>query len=459
MMDCRAHEGMNMPTSNAINLLPPKPLSTANVNNANDSSQDDSGPSFEQTLDSARKTVKSSIDSEKPAAKKINKADRTKHSDQTGDKPADGTETDVASKASEADDASYSTTAEKKSTGRKKTDHQTPAVDPSTAAAVQGQQLIAPPVKADKAEETAGTESPAAQAVAVDQANKALAEETGAAKDVATDGGAEQAAAAQATAQAKDDLARAKAPGIGTAKVKAVGKARMQQSEESANAQSASAQSADATDTGADADAGGSFNDLMQTAEDLADSGGGAQAGSHAVDSANEALVGMGLPSPLAHPGVAIPTKADAPLTPEAQFAQANHPTIVTGVQGQLLPNGGTMMIRLDPPELGALQVTVHLRDGVMTAAFETSNDDATRLLSHSLDQLKTSLESAGVNVEKLHVQQAPRQDSRGGSGEQRQQPGQEQQHEAQQEQQRREMLRRMWRKLSGGGDPLDMVA
>ena len=65
--------------------------------------------------------------------------------------------------------------------------------------------------------------------------------------------------------------------------------------------------------------------------------------------------------------------------------------------------------IRLDPPELGALQVLVHMRDGAMTASFQTSSDDATKLLSHSLGQLKQVLESQGVSVDKLHVQQAPR--------------------------------------------------
>ena len=101
------------------------------------------------------------------------------------------------------------------------------------------------------------------------------------------------------------------------------------------------------------------------------------------------------------------PPAPDAP--PEARFADANHARIVAGVRGELLPNGGTMHLRLDPPELGDLQVSVHLRDGVITAAFQTSNDDATRLLSHSLGDLKTLLESQGVAVGKLHVQQSPR--------------------------------------------------
>jgi flagellar hook-length control protein FliK len=149
------------------------------------------------------------------------------------------------------------------------------------------------------------------------------------------------------------------------------------------------------------------------------------------------------------------------PTSPEAQFVDANHPNIVTGIHGKLLPDGGTMTIRLDPPELGALQVSVHMREGVMTAAFETSNDQATRVLSHSLGQLKSALESAGVSVEKLHVQQSPRQESGDNSERQsnQRQDQEDQQQQARQEQQRRHMLNKMWRKLAGGEDPLDLVA
>lgn len=153
----------------------------------------------------------------------------------------------------------------------------------------------------------------------------------------------------------------------------------------------------------------------------------------------------------------ASPAAVAAPVPPEQQFAEANHASIVTSVRSQLLPNGGTMQIRLDPPELGALQVSVQMRDGMMTASFQTSNDDATKLLSHSLNQLKTALESQGVIVDKIHVQQAPREQTAGNSEDQQRQ---QQQDDAsgRQEQQRKEMLRRMWQRLSKGRDPLDLL-
>jgi flagellar hook-length control protein FliK len=164
---------------------------------------------------------------------------------------------------------------------------------------------------------------------------------------------------------------------------------------------------------------------------------------------------------PALAPKVEVP--AQAQQAGEAQFADANHPSIVTGVHSQLLPNGGTMQLRLEPPDLGALQVTVQMRNGVMTAAFETSNEQATRMLSHSLNQLKTALETSGISVERMHVQQAPRQESKGDEGhsDSQQQKSQdpEQQQQSHQEQQRRQMLQRMWDNLSGNGDPLDLVA
>jgi flagellar hook-length control protein FliK len=150
---------------------------------------------------------------------------------------------------------------------------------------------------------------------------------------------------------------------------------------------------------------------------------------------------------------------APAPLPPQAQFVEANHPKIVTAMRAELMPQGGTMQIRLDPPELGALQVLVHMHDGVMTASFQTSNDNATKLLSHSLSQLKQVLESQGVSVEKLQVQQAPR-DQQAQHDDPNQQHQRDQHGDAhRQEQQRKEMIRRMWRRISNGSDPLDLVA
>ena len=142
----------------------------------------------------------------------------------------------------------------------------------------------------------------------------------------------------------------------------------------------------------------------------------------------------------------------------DAVFGEANHPRIVTAVRGQMLPNGGRMQIRLEPPELGALQVQVEMRDGVLSASFQTSNDEATRLLSHSLHELKSALESQGVSVQKLQVVQGPRDKDSGEAREEGQGQPESQGRASEQEQQRREMLQRMWRRLRGGRDALDVM-
>src|SRR6185295_18950970 len=68
----------------------------------------------------------------------------------------------------------------------------------------------------------------------------------------------------------------------------------------------------------------------------------------------------------------AKPTQPLPPAPPEAQFADANHDKIVTGVRTQMAAGGnGSMQIRLDPPELGALKVSIEMANGQMTATFQ----------------------------------------------------------------------------------------
>ncbi len=162
----------------------------------------------------------------------------------------------------------------------------------------------------------------------------------------------------------------------------------------------------------------------------------------------------------------ASPAPADRQVpmpSPQQAFVQQNHERIVSSVRTQLLPNGGSMQIRLQPENLGAMQISVRMVDGVMSASFQTSNDEATRLLSHSLSQLKASLETQGIQVDRIHVTQAPRETTsqEGGSQDQhRDNPArQEQQQHAHEENQRRLILNRMWRRMATGEDPLDLVA
>ena len=146
----------------------------------------------------------------------------------------------------------------------------------------------------------------------------------------------------------------------------------------------------------------------------------------------------------------------------QAEFAEANHSQIVSEIQGKLLPDGGAMNLRLNPPELGEMHVRVEVRDGVISASFSAEKDQTAKLLSHSLGDLKSSLEAQGITVEKLHVTQTPKDSQSTSSQNNGQGNAQSQQQRAdadKNEQQRREMLQRMWKKLMKGQDPLDLLA
>ncbi|MFT3786071.1 MAG: flagellar hook-length control protein FliK [Tepidisphaeraceae bacterium] len=160
--------------------------------------------------------------------------------------------------------------------------------------------------------------------------------------------------------------------------------------------------------------------------------------------------------------GTSNTAPAQQAAAPEQQFAADNADNIVTQVQTKLLPKGGSMQIRLDPPELGALTVSVKMLDGRMTAMFTAESDHAAELLGNNLNHLKTSLEATGVRVEQMQVRTSePANNSSssnsrdGGASSQQQNAGWQNQFS---ERQRREQLQRMWDKLAGRED-LDLVA
>lgn len=67
---------------------------------------------------------------------------------------------------------------------------------------------------------------------------------------------------------------------------------------------------------------------------------------------------------------------------------------------------GGTAEIRLDPPDLGALHVTVHAgRDGA-SVHFSAPSAPVRELLEHSLPRLRELLESSGMNLVNVNVAQ-----------------------------------------------------
>ena len=472
-----------MPVNTAVTLLPATPTRLQFGSSSSDggpdstsfqdtlqrasASQDDSSssPSAQDTLAPAKKAdtskTKSAGDTrgaQRTKAKKLkhaeaDAAEETAEVDGESDRPVEATKdaTDQQDKHSEAKDKDKNAPA------------QVAAAASSTSLAAAAQQAT-PAVHGDAeaAEETAAGHASKAQAnpaaATVKKAAGDKADETDAdadRADAADDGDkdTEQADAAQATAK----------PAVANFGV-TTGAAAAKSAKKSSGSEATSSNTATASATGAAA-ATAAVESTAAVATLLShdESAGEARAASPmaAVDPSAAPVPAVAGRSPgAAKVAAAAADPADKALaTSDAQFAETNHPQIVTAVHGQLLPNGGNMQIRLDPAELGTLQINVQVKNGAMTATFETSNSEATRQLSHSLGDLRNVLEQAGVTVDKIHVQQSAKPDGRSSSGEDGQKQGQSEQNpQAKQEQQRRELLQRMWKKLSGG-DPLDLTA
>ncbi|MFI5377760.1 MAG: flagellar hook-length control protein FliK [Tepidisphaerales bacterium] len=170
------------------------------------------------------------------------------------------------------------------------------------------------------------------------------------------------------------------------------------------------------------------------------------------------ALAGAATQHAAQSPGFQPVSQSQPAASPEP-FVQANQGSIINGIRTQLLPDGGTMQIHLSPPELGAMQVRVEMRGEILAATFQTSNDQAAQMLTHSLGQLKEALEQQGVSVGRLQVVSAPRKDGAATGENSGQSATQWQGYQQQQNDQRREVLRQLWNRVAYGRDPIDLMA
>jgi flagellar hook-length control protein FliK len=66
---------------------------------------------------------------------------------------------------------------------------------------------------------------------------------------------------------------------------------------------------------------------------------------------------------------------------------------------------GGTLQLRLSPPELGSLRLELTVKDGVMTAALETETASARRVLLDHLPALRDRLAEQNIRVERFDVE------------------------------------------------------
>lgn len=153
-------------------------------------------------------------------------------------------------------------------------------------------------------------------------------------------------------------------------------------------------------------------------------------------------------------PAPASPAPASTQQTPE----QATADRVATAITTKLLPKGGKMEIRLDPPQLGRIHIDVQVVSGKLTATFTASSDEASRMLGHKLDHLRQSLETGGLTVDRLQVKTSSESSMRDAGADQSHQQFGGQDARQGQSQDQRDLARRLWKRAMFGTDGLDVV-
>ncbi len=101
----------------------------------------------------------------------------------------------------------------------------------------------------------------------------------------------------------------------------------------------------------------------------------------------------------------------DLPTESTASAGAGTDPINVQQLLGQVAygvqtsyRTGQSMQLRLSPPELGALQIDVSIKNGALTAQLRAESPEARKALEDSLPQLKQSLSDQGMSIDRIDV-------------------------------------------------------
>jgi len=89
---------------------------------------------------------------------------------------------------------------------------------------------------------------------------------------------------------------------------------------------------------------------------------------------------------------------------PEADASRVTD-RVVKSLHTMAANRGGTVTLRLTPPDLGTLRIQVNMSGGGVTATFEASTAAVGRALEANTASLRHALESQGLTVERINVQ------------------------------------------------------
>lgn len=92
-------------------------------------------------------------------------------------------------------------------------------------------------------------------------------------------------------------------------------------------------------------------------------------------------------------------------LADDADADGLNASRLKRGLANAVQQRGGVVTLRLTPPEMGTVRIQMQLTGTQVSATFHAESPSAQSLLTQQLAQLRTSLESQGMSVERLSVQ------------------------------------------------------
>ncbi|MCC7192115.1 MAG: flagellar hook-length control protein FliK [Phycisphaeraceae bacterium] len=93
--------------------------------------------------------------------------------------------------------------------------------------------------------------------------------------------------------------------------------------------------------------------------------------------------------------------------TPESE-PDGNVARVARGLQSAIAQRGGSVTLRLQPPELGLVRVELAVTNGTASVRFQADAESVRTLLSHQMASLRHALERHGLSVERMDVQQMP---------------------------------------------------
>lgn len=96
----------------------------------------------------------------------------------------------------------------------------------------------------------------------------------------------------------------------------------------------------------------------------------------------------------------------DTQAARETEQSALNNARLTRGLANAVQQRGGAVTLRLTPPEIGTVRIQMQITGTSLAATLHAETASAHQMLTQQLGQLRASLESQGLSVERLHVQQ-----------------------------------------------------